>query len=185
MTTLTITSVTVVGTTVTMVGTLGTQTFPSLLQQQVTVPDLPLLNPNWSRNVQVSNQAVFIKRYGAPSFAFLLPSLTGVAYTVIPQLTFPPMLSTQPASLSVAHPNTAIFNVSATTEIPITSYQWQSSPDGVTWTNLTNVGVYSGVTTTSLGVSPTNVGLSGTQYRCIVTSPAGMVTSSAATLTVT
>jgi Immunoglobulin I-set domain len=65
------------------------------------------------------------------------------------------------------------------------AYQWQISTDnGLTFSDLSNGGVYSGVTTKTLAISNAN-GLNGRQYRCILGGcPAG-VTSNAATLTVT
>ncbi|MBB6501999.1 YDG domain-containing protein [Pedobacter cryoconitis] len=63
------------------------------------------------------------------------------------------------------------------------AYQWQVSTDlGVTFTNITNGGVYSGATSATLTISNVN-GLGTYQYQAIVTGAAGPVTSTAAQLT--
>ena len=59
------------------------------------------------------------------------------------------------------------------------NYQWQRYDTATTsWVNITNTGVYSGITGTTVGTSGTDtlavtnvVGLNGTQYRVCVTTP--------------
>jgi len=69
---------------------------------------------------------------------------------------------------------TAIFSVTATTTGIGTAetYQWQEQVGGIgAWSNLTDVGVYSGTTTSILSIStPTNA-LSGNVYRVIISTP--------------
>lgn len=60
------------------------------------------------------------------------------------------------------------------------TYQWQSSADGLTWTNLANGGVYSGATTSTLTISGASASLNGTRYRYLLNGNA----STAAVLTV-
>ncbi|MFH1322104.1 MAG: FG-GAP-like repeat-containing protein [Bacteroidota bacterium] len=51
----------------------------------------------------------------------------------------------------------------------VSSYQWRESNDGgVTWYNLSNGGIYSNVTATSLNISDV-AGLNAYQYKCTVT----------------
>jgi hypothetical protein len=50
-----------------------------------------------------------------------------------------------------------------------TSYQWQVSVAGGAWTNLSNGGGYSGVTTSTLGIVATSA-MNGNQYRVLVAS---------------
>ncbi|MCU0339790.1 MAG: immunoglobulin domain-containing protein, partial [Spirosomaceae bacterium] len=65
------------------------------------------------------------------------------------------------------------------------TYQWQISTDnGMTFSDISNGGVYSGATTKTLVISNAN-GLNGRQYRCILGGCPSGVTSNAATLTVT
>lgn len=48
------------------------------------------------------------------------------------------------------------------------SYQWQSSADGMTWTDLMNGGLYLGVNTASLSIDD-NSTLNGQQFRVVIT----------------
>jgi sugar lactone lactonase YvrE len=105
---------------------------------------------------------------------------------VVPGLATAPQLTTQPTSLSLSTGQTATFAVaiSSTATAPL-AYQWQVETGGSSsWSNLSDGGVYSGSATAILTVSPATVPLSGNQYRCLISNPAGSVTSSAALLTV-
>lgn len=94
---------------------------------------------------------------------------------------------TQPSSASVTAPAGSSFSASAvTTDSGTLTYRWQVSTDGgTTYSNLSNGGVYSGVTTTTLSIS-NSTGLDSYRYRIVVSSTGGApsATSSAATLTV-
>jgi len=105
--------------------------------------------------------------------------LTNGIFTVLPD----PSFTVQPKSVNVTHPFGATFTVQAVIDSsPL--YQWQLSTDsGVTWNNLANGGVYSGVLGPSMTVG-NSTGLNGNQYRCIITDTAGTATSNAAILTV-
>lgn len=97
-------------------------------------------------------------------------------------------ISSQPPNRSVASGGSTTFPVTATTnDGGSLTYQWQISTDGgTTFTNISNGGVYSGVTTATLAIS--NVaGLTGRQYRVGIASNGGSpgVTSNAGILTVT
>ncbi|MCX6315524.1 MAG: immune inhibitor A, partial [Sphingobacteriales bacterium] len=78
-----------------------------------------------------------------------------------------PAVTTQPANVSVCSTTSASFTVAATgTGI---SYQWQESTNGgTTYTNITNGGIYSGATTTTLTVNPVSNVMNGYRYRCAV-----------------
>ena len=98
-------------------------------------------------------------------------------------------ITTQPVSLSGVSTTAAqSFSVvaTATPTAPLT-FQWQyASYVGAGFTNLTNTGIYSNVTTATVGIGSTTVGANipdGYQYRAVVTSTGGATaTSSAATL---
>jgi hypothetical protein len=98
-------------------------------------------------------------------------------------------ITTQPVSLSGVSTTAAqSFSVvaSATPSAALT-YQWQyASYVGAGFTNLTNGGIYSNVTTATVGIGSTTVGANipdGYQYRAVVTSTGGATaTSDAATL---
>lgn len=94
----------------------------------------------------------------------------------------PPTISVQPAGSSACSGNGASFSV---TQSGGTAFQWQLSTDGgVSFSNLSNGGIYSGVSTATLTISD-NTGLNNNQYRVVVSEASGTcpTTSNAATLT--
>jgi hypothetical protein len=94
-----------------------------------------------------------------------------------------PQITSSPQSVQVCPGDAAVFSASATgTSI---SYQWQVNA-GSGFTNLTNGGIYSGVTTTTLSVSSIAQGLNGYQYRAVVTGAtcSTQVPTTAATITI-
>jgi hypothetical protein len=94
----------------------------------------------------------------------------------------PPQFTTQPVDVSTSPSTTATFTAAATGS---PTYQWQVSSDsGVTWTDLTAVSPYSGITTGTLTVNPTTLGLNGLQYRLGATNAIATSYSTAATLSV-
>jgi hypothetical protein len=96
----------------------------------------------------------------------------------------PPTITTQPVNVIVRIGQNTVFNVTAVGS-PTLAYQWQVSPDdGTSWTSLTNVAPYSGVTTATLTITGATIGLNGSQYRVVVSNSVGMATSTAATLNV-
>ncbi|MEZ5018221.1 MAG: hypothetical protein R2800_14275 [Flavipsychrobacter sp.] len=95
-----------------------------------------------------------------------------------------PAVTGQPTNSTICEGTNTSFSVTAT-GLGIT-YQWQvSTNSGATWTNLTNTGIYSNVTTATLNLTAATVAVNNNQYRCVVsgtcTPPA---TSNAATLTI-
>lgn len=97
-----------------------------------------------------------------------------------------PAIRTQPANRSICASSSTTFAVVAS---DANTYQWQvSTNSGGLWTNLTNTGIYSGVTTatltlTNVPVSPYN----GYWYRVIVSNNSyacAVLTSNIATLVV-
>lgn len=87
-----------------------------------------------------------------------------------------PVVTQQPANITIATGGTATFTALATGN-PTPNVQWQSAPPG---TNIFSS--IAGATSTSLIVSN---GINGTQYQAIFTNTAGTVTTQAATLTIT
>jgi len=96
------------------------------------------------------------------------------------------IMITQPANQSVIASQSATFSVAATdTTAPVYQwYQWQSSTNGSTWTNIYKDYNFPGAATATLTVNTVTLAMNGTQYRCIVTNAAGSVTTDPATLTV-
>lgn len=89
-----------------------------------------------------------------------------------------PVITMQPADMSVVADGNAAFSVMATGESPV--YQWQTSTDdGASWTNI------SGATATSYSLTGVAMGDSGHLFRVLVTAAGATVASSPARLTVT
>lgn len=90
----------------------------------------------------------------------------------------------------------AAFPVVVDSELSGVTYQWQYSPDGVTWTNCSGTPVngctYSGYTSATLtctpaatGVASPGTGQSGYWHQCLATNSLGTRTSAKAQLTIT
>jgi len=92
---------------------------------------------------------------------------------------------TQPVAANVTAPAAATFTI-AVSVVPGTvtpTYVWQANT-GAGFANLSNAGVYSNTTTTTLSIS-NSTGLNGVQYRALaLATGANTITSTAATLTV-
>ncbi|HNA16350.1 MAG TPA: hypothetical protein PK678_07530, partial [Ferruginibacter sp.] len=88
-----------------------------------------------------------------------------------------------PPTATICAPNASNIGLTATgTSL---TYQWQISTNGGgTWTNLANASPYSNVTTATLTINPTATSMNGNQFRCIVGSSCGNLTSNVTTLTV-
>eukprot|EP01029_Cantina_marsupialis_P020949 TRINITY_DN4961_c0_g1_i1.p1 TRINITY_DN4961_c0_g1~~TRINITY_DN4961_c0_g1_i1.p1 ORF type:complete len:4069 (+),score=644.48 TRINITY_DN4961_c0_g1_i1:255-12461(+) len=86
---------------------------------------------------------------------------------------------TDPVDQNIADGANASFSVTASGE-PEYSYQWQVN-DGSGWSNITNIGKYSGANTATLTITNADkLNFDGNQYRCEVTS-SGTICNSDAT----
>jgi hypothetical protein len=90
----------------------------------------------------------------------------------------PPTIVTGPIPATVVAGQGATFTV-AVTGTPVPTVQWQTSPDGVTWTSVP------GATGATFFVPEADIAQSGLQVRAVVTSLVGTVTSTPVVLTVT
>ena len=90
-------------------------------------------------------------------------------------------IATHPANFTACNEgaNTATFAV--TTTGTVTSYQWQLSTNGTTWTDITNGGIYANADTATLSLSGLTLANDTNQFRCVLN---GVVNSNAATLTI-
>ena len=89
-----------------------------------------------------------------------------------------PSITTQPVNATVTGGATATFTV-VTSGTPAPKYQWQFIANGgSSWTNISGATSVNYITPTATST------LNGYMYRCVVTNPAGTVTSSPAILTV-
>ncbi len=89
-----------------------------------------------------------------------------------------PVVSTQPASVSVTAGGDATFTAAAT-ETPVPTVNWQSKQGGGEWVDI------EGATAPTYTATAVAESASGTQYRAVFTNTAGSAESDAATLTVT
>lgn len=95
-------------------------------------------------------------------------------------------ITTQPSNLvGVSSTSAQSFTVVASATPSATlSYQWQQSTDGgTTFSNLSNGGIYSNVTTTTVGIASTTTGVpDGYYYRVNITADGGASATSNAAL---
>jgi len=156
--------------------------------QQITIGNYPSGNPNFARQVQLTSDAVIIRKPGTENVAIKVSDIVALAVSLYPNLTYKPLITTQPTSQSCVHSSTAAtFTIVASAETAIT-YQWQYSVDGVSWSNATgtvNGCVYTNGTTASLTCTPTTTGQTGYFHRCVATNATGSTNSSSAVLTIT
>lgn len=149
----------------------------------IRTSQLDATNPAYPRIFTLDNQCVKLTRPNAGGAAYTcalsLPNLAAALVAIVPQLTWPPLIGTQPVSLPNQVPaSSVVFTVAATAEIAIT-YQWKYSTDGgVTWSNV-GAGT-SGGTTDSLTVTGANPpSYVGKQYECVCTNASGSTTTNA------
>ncbi|GAB2702109.1 hypothetical protein BKA24_001723 [Microbacterium marinum] len=114
--------------------------------------------------------------------------LAPTSVSITPHPTFPgvvelvassaPVVTQQPASVELAAGATATFTAAAAGS-PAPSVKWQTSADGVTWTDIGGA-LSSSYTTPALAEADT-----GRRYRAVFSNPSGTVQTSAAQVTVT
>ena len=113
---------------------------------------------------------------GTPTVANLITYLSTVAGS--------PWIYTQPANQLGWIGKTAQFTV-AIGGYPQPTCQWQVSSDGgLSWSNLSDPTLYSGMTTQTLTVTDVTAALDGYQYRFVATNASGNAVSNAGILTV-
>jgi subtilisin-like proprotein convertase family protein len=119
------------------------------------------------------------------TFSYPTDGCLSAATSVPVTVNIPVSITTQPVNAAVCTDKSTSFTVAAAGTAP--TYQWQVSTDaGNTFTNISNGGVYSGVTTATVTITAPPVSLSGNIYRCVVTgaAPCGSVNSAQRLLTV-
>jgi hypothetical protein len=88
-----------------------------------------------------------------------------------------PVVSTNPASTGACPGGNVQYSINATGTT--LSYQWQEGINGgITWSDITNGGVYSGATTTTLNLNGVGTAFNNRFYRCIVSESCGLNTTS-------
>lgn len=92
-----------------------------------------------------------------------------------------PFISNQPVNQTSCSGGNVGFSVSA--DGPGLTYQWQADTS-TGFYNLSNSGIYSGVTTASLNITGVSSGMDGYQYRCLITGCSSNSTSNSVLLTI-
>ncbi|WP_294670258.1 T9SS type A sorting domain-containing protein [uncultured Fluviicola sp.] len=91
-----------------------------------------------------------------------------------------PTITLPPSSVVVCNAGNTTFSITAS---GATTYQWQEN-SGSGFTNISNGGVYSNATTSTLTITGVTSGMNGYLYRCVALDGSCSTTSSQATLTV-
>lgn len=139
-------------------------------------------NIRFVRNLKLSNSGLSLTR-GSNTIAIPMSQILALFASNEPNVTWPPVIGTQPSAANVAAPNATSFSVAASAETAVT-YQWQRGANNTNYTNVSNGGVYSNCTTNHINISNTT-GLNNNYYRCLCINASGTTTSNAALLLVT
>jgi len=151
--------------------TTGEET-PSQPTQQITIGHISPLNLRWARNIQVSNEFIFVKRYGSPVVGMHVDDFMALAVAAEPKLSWPPVFTKFPQTQTIKAGESATLVIEVAKGELETKYQWQSSKDGKAWADI------AGEISTSL-TTKTPV-----QYRCVATNGSGSTSTDGAVLTV-
>jgi hypothetical protein len=95
-----------------------------------------------------------------------------------------PTIPVQPISTTVCNNSSAVFSLTVS-GIGL-SYQWQENT-GSGFVNITNGGIYSGATSSTLTINPVTTAMNNYQYQCVIANTCGtaIVTSNSCVLNVT
>ena len=87
-----------------------------------------------------------------------------------------PVINTNPSPVSTCPGSTISFSITTT---GATSFQWKESTDGgLTYSTLTNTGIYSGVTSATLTLTSLTSTVNGYKYKCIIKDVTGFCSDS-------
>jgi hypothetical protein len=134
-------------------------------------------------NITAATVAMNTYRYRAVISGTCTPAVNSTA--AILTVYTPVSITTAPANATICATGTTSFTVASAGTTP--TYQWQESTNGgATWANISNAGVYSGVTTATLTLTGVTAAMNGYLYRTVVsgTAPCGAVNTVSAALTV-
>jgi PKD repeat protein len=93
-----------------------------------------------------------------------------------------PVIDTEPSAEVVCENAVSTFEVAATGSSLV--YSWEESTDGIVFIGISNGGIYSGADSPTLTLTNTPIGNSTYEYRCVITSACGGITSAEVALTV-
>lgn len=92
-------------------------------------------------------------------------------------------VATNPNPTLVCQNSNAIFSVTGSGGIGSITYQWQESTNGgASFLNVSDVGLYTGTTTSTLTLTSPPLSYTGRLYRAVVTNSCGSITTSGAAL---
>lgn len=158
--------------------------------QRTTVGQYPTSNPNFSRAVQLTPEFLYVKR-GSTTLGIPIEDLAGLAFGDQPTLSYSPLITLQPVSLSVkaGGGNTANFFVSANSESTLT-YAWAANNGVGMLYNISNTsnnanGTYSLTNSTTLKITPISNTVNSYIILCVVSNATGNTNTGQVTLTVT
>ncbi|MDF2436516.1 MAG: hypothetical protein K0Q95_892 [Bacteroidota bacterium] len=134
------------------------------------------------RAITGATAANTVKRTGGTGTIAGLVNTTPVATLSSTLSSSPTSITSQPSAVTVCPGANPSFTIAASgTSL---SYQWQEDPNTGTFANITNGGIYSGATTTTLTLTGVPASNTNYKYRCVVTGCGTSATSNQAILTV-
>lgn len=160
------------------------ETPPTQPTRQVTINHLTTDNPRWPRNIQLSNEFIFVKRAGCPTVGMHVDDFIALCTRAEPSISWPPIFIKHVIAQGSPATVEAQFNPTnpelSETDNKI-AYQWQSGDNRtVLWNDLQDNEVFSGCTTSKLSIV-NKPGDSAIVLRCIATNSAGSRASSPVT----
>jgi probable HAF family extracellular repeat protein len=103
---------------------------------------------------------------------------------LVPTASATPTMARSPEDISIVQGSDATFFAVAN-GVPLPTYRWQMTSNGVAWFDLSDAGPFSGTSTPQLKVTGATTALNGWPFRVVATNAAGSATSAEARLTVT
>jgi hypothetical protein len=157
---------------ITLTGNTGT------IQWQTSLDNITWVNITGATTSPYTTPALYFTTYYR---AAVSSGVCPIAYSSVATVTDLLTIALDPVNACVAAGGNTSFHVTAT---GAPAYQWQVSTNGGgSWSNLSNGGVYSNVTTATMNITGAVVGMNGYLYKCICTNGCTAI-SNAATLTV-
>lgn len=193
MITLTVTSVTIVGSAITIEGTLATDASFASPSRLTTVYSPPVGYPAESRAFRLTNNGMSVKTTEVQAVMIPLSELSKIAVACENDLSFAPRIASGPSSASVETAAEGTFTCSYATELALSANKWQYAEWDTDhyndWADVPAPDVAEtttdGITTSTLTFTAgSGIYLDKTKFRLTLTNSQGSATSSEAALTV-